>query len=76
MDNWELIHPLIDKYLLPYLGSVFLAAVALKVLPAPNGVHANWYRLLHGFLNAWAMNPALQVWSGVDRKDRPPAEKP
>lgn len=61
MDNWEALHPLIDRWLLPYLLSVFLASLTVKVLPPPTEITSQWYGIVYGILNRWAMNPALQI---------------
>ena len=61
MDNWQEIHPLIDRFLLPYLLSVFIASLTVKVLPPPDEITAKWYGVVFGILNRWAMNPALQI---------------
>ena len=61
MDNWQAIHPLIDRFLLPYLLSVFIASLTVKVLPPPGEITSRWYGIVYGMLNRWAMNPALQI---------------
>ena len=61
MNSWEALHPLIDRFLLPYLISVFIASLTVKVLPPPSEITSRWYGIIYGILNRWAMNPALQI---------------